>query len=212
MSSNDVATGAASVVTDKDKFTDLTGIVIDNFEGGYYHPDMLPSFKPSDQEKLKASGETMFGLDRKAGNQLAKYPEWAIFWHRVDMVERPLKYNSRGGDAEPELKRLCAAIMFQWYNELAKKYLTPDSLQAIANDDRLTIHLSYACWNGEGWFKRFAQALKDGIANHPNDKDGIYAQAFMARISAFNKDGSVNKVIRQQGTNMITLFKKMGLV
>ena len=67
-----------------EKFQQLTIVVIDNFEGGYYHPDMLKTFNQRSQDILAASGETMFGLDRKAGSQLAVYPEWQTFWDLVD--------------------------------------------------------------------------------------------------------------------------------
>lgn len=197
-----------------EKFSYLTGIVIDNFEGGYYHPNMLPSFKPSDQDKLRASGETMFGLDRKAGAQLAKYPEWKVFWDAIDynqMVSGKWKYNSRGGEIAGKLKDLCSAIMFKWFSELAKKYILLGSMDEIANDDRLIIHFAYACWNGEGWYKKFAEALNNAIAKFPNDRMGIFQEAIKARTQATNKFGLPNKVIRQQGVNMLNLFVKLHL-
>lgn len=193
------------LVITPEKFNFLTGIVIDNFEGGYYHPDMLPWFKESDRSKLAASGETMFGLDRKAGAQLSKYPEWKVFWEAVDRAKRAdpdsFRYNRRGGKAGPELKELTAAIMYKWFTELSEKYLTHDSIEAIANDDRLIIHFSYASWNGEGWFKKFALAL--------NAAKGTKEQIFQAALKA--RTESSNKVIRQQGVNMLNLFAKLHL-
>lgn len=203
----------------KEQFSPLTAVVIDNFEGGYYHPDMLKNFKPSDQAKLKASGETMFGLDRKAGAQLSVYPEWKVFWDRVD-AERAAnpatwKYNSRGGAAGPALKVLCADIMYQWFSSLVHKYITVGANTAIGNDDRLVIHFSYASWNGEGWFKKFANALNTAIQKFPGDKENIFKSAIKARTEATSvRNGVVvpNKVIRQQGVNMMKLFKNMGLI
>lgn len=203
----------------KEQFSTFTVVVIDNFEGGYYHPDMLKKFKPSDQAKLKSSGETLFGLDRKAGAQLAQYPEWKVFWDRVD-AERAAnpavwKYNSRGGAAGPELKNLCAAIMFEWFSSLVHKYITVGGNAAIGDDERLVIHFSYASWNGEGWFKKFANALNTAIQKFPGDKENIFREAIKARTEATSvKNGATvpNVVMRQQGANMIKLFKKMGLV
>lgn len=203
----------------KEKFSPLTGIVIDNFEGGYYHPSMLKNFKASDQAKLKNSGETMFGLDRMAGAQLAQYPEWAVFWAKVD-TERAAnpsvwKYNSRGGNAGPLLKDLAAAIMYQWFSFLVKKYITVGANEAIGNDDRLVIHFSYASWNGEGWFKKFAAALNSAIQKFHGDKEKVFQEAIKARTEATSvRNGVVvpNVVIRQQGVNMMKLFKKLGLV
>lgn len=198
-----------------EKFAYLTGIVIDNFEGGYYHPNMLPSFKPSDQDKLRASGETMFGLDRKAGAQLAKYPEWKVFWDAVDKAKlaNPADwgYNERGGKEGQKLKDLTSAIMFKWFSELAGKYLLVSSLDEIAADDRLIIHFAYSCWNGEGWFSKFAKALNGAIAKFPGNKEAIFSEAIKARTMATNKLGMPNKVIRQQGEHMIALFAKLHL-
>jgi hypothetical protein len=203
----------------KEQFSKLTAIVIDNFEGGYYHPDMLKNFKPSDQAKLKSSGETFFGLDRVHGAQLKQYPEWKTFWDRVD-AERAAnpaswKYNSRGGAAGPDLKNLAAAIMYQWFSSLVHNYITVGANTAIGNDDRLVIHFSYASWNGEGWFKKFANALNAAIQKFPGDKESIFGEAIKARTEATSvKNGVIvpNKVMRQQGTNMMKLFKNLGLV
>lgn len=198
-----------------EKFNYLTGIVIDNFEGGYYHPDMLKNFKPSDQDKLRASGETMFGLDRKAGAQLAKYPEWKIFWDAVDKAKAAnpsdFTYNKRGGKAGNQLKELTASIMYKWFSELSKRYILVGSMDEIANDDRLIIHFAYACWNGEGWFQKFSKALNNAIVKFPGNKQLIFSEAIKARTLATNKWGLPNKVIRQQGVNMINLFTKLHL-
>lgn len=203
----------------KQKFITLTNVVIDNFEGGYYHPSMLRNFKPSDQAKLRSSGETLFGLDRKAGAQLDKYPEWKKFWSRVD-AERSAnpgawKYQYRGGQAGPALKDQAAAIMYQWFTALVNKYITVGASNAIDNDDRLVIHFSYASWNGEGWFKKFAVALNTAIQKFHDDKDKVFLEAIKARTEATaTKNGVVvpNVVMRQQGTNMMKLFKRMGLI
>jgi hypothetical protein len=198
-----------------EKFNYLTGIVIDNFEGGYYHPDMLKNFKPSDQDKLRASGETMFGLDRKAGAQLAKYPEWKVFWDAVDKAKQANPgewgYNRRGGKEGLKLKELTAGIMYKWFSELAGKYILVGSMDEIAADDRLIIHFAYSCWNGEGWFQKYAKALNEAILKFPGDKQAIFSEAIKARTQAVNKWGMPNKVIRQQGVNMLNLFAKLHL-
>jgi len=198
------------------KFTALTRVVIDNFEGGYYHPNMLKNFKPSDQAKLRFSGETMFGLDRKAGAQLAKYPEWAAFWKAADEGKKlepsAWKYNAKNVPNAGALKEMAGAIMFKWFNELARKYILVGSMDEIVNDDRLIIHFSYASWNGEGWFKRYAEALNKAIAKFSGDKEAIFQEAIKARTMAVNKFGLPNKVIRQQGANMMALFKRLSLI
>jgi hypothetical protein len=193
-----------------EKFEPMTIVVIDNFEGGYYHPDMKRNFKPSDQKKLGDSGETMFGEDRKHGSQLSKYPEWKEFWGLVDAdrVKNPglWKYQYRGGKLEGQLKKLTAAIMYKWFRYLAGKYILISSMDEIANDNRLMIHFSYASWNGEGWFERYAKALNVAIKQYEGDKEMIFKTAIKARTE------SSNPVIRQQGNKMMNLFKRMKLL
>jgi len=115
------------------QFTKNTDIVIDNFEGGYYHPDMKKNFKPSDQKKLGDSGETLFGLDRKHGSQLARYPEWKPFWDAVDKDRKNnpglWRYNYKpGGAVGKEFKRLASAIMYKWFQYLSGKYILISSM------------------------------------------------------------------------------------
>jgi hypothetical protein len=181
-----------------ERFSSLTNVVIDNFEGGYYHPDMAKKMKPSDQALLAASGETMFGLDRKAGAQLAVYPEWKQFWDMIDKANARTnwKHYSMGGALNAPLKALAGKIMYQWFNHLAAKYLFGSSIDKIAADDRLVIHFSYASWNGEGWFKKFAVAL--------NAAKGTREQVFQTALKARTEASS--KAIRNAGAKMMALF------
>jgi len=194
-----------------DLFVKNTEVVIDNFEGGYYHTDMKKNFKPSDQKKLGDSGETLFGLDRKHGSQLKMYPEWKTFWDAVDADRKKnpglWKYNYKpGGAIGKDFKRLASSIMYKWFQYLSGRHILISSMDEIANDDRLIIHFSYASWNGEGWFKRYAAALNAAIIEFPGDKEKIFREAIKARTE------SSNVVIRQQGANMMALFKRMKLV
>lgn len=197
------------------QFISLTSVVIDNFEGGYYHPDMLKQFNSRSQSLLKYSGETFFGIDYLNGKQLSVYPEWEQMWRIIhnDRHDNPFKwsYNYRGGKLELQLKELVASMMFKWFNYLAKKYILAGSMDAIANDERLIIHFSYASWNGEGWFQRFSIALNKAIIKYSGDKEKIFSEAIKARTLATNKWGIPNKVIRQQGVNMMALFNRLNL-
>lgn len=191
----------------EEQFIIMTEVVIDNFEGGYYHPDMKAKFNERSRKMLGDSGETLYGLDRKHGAQLAKYPEWNVFWAAVDKNKKDnptlWRYNFKPAG---HFRSLAAAIMYKWFQYLSGKYLLISSMDEIANDNRLIIHFSYASWNGEGWFQRYAKALNEAIKQHEGNKELIYKAAIKARTE------SGNAVIRQQGTNMITLFKKLKLV
>lgn len=205
-----------------EQFGPMTEIVIDNFEGGYYNPSMLKNFQAKDQAVLKNSGETLFGLDRMAGAQLARYPEWKQFWELIDADrdKNPFawKYNYKGGSVfgkeaiAPKLKRLAAAIMYQWFSYLAGRYILISSMDEIAADQRLIIHFSYSCWNGESWFEKYSMALNEAIKKYSGQKEAIFNEAIKARTMATNKFGLPNRAIRQQGQHMLELFKKIGLM
>jgi len=196
-----------------EQFGPMTEIVIDNFEGGYYNPNMLKNFKAADQALLKSSGETMFGLDKKAGASLQQYPEWNQFWKIVDedRAKNIWKYNYKGGGVAAELKRLAAALMYRWFSYLAGKYILISSMDEITNDQRLIIHFSYACWNGESWFKKYSDALNKAISKFSGNKDAIFEEAIKARTQATNKFGLPNRAIRQQGEHMLALFANLHL-
>lgn len=187
------------------QWIDTTQLVIDGVEGGYYHPRMKANFNARSQKALGDSGETMFGLDRKHGAALAKYPEWKQFWEIVDQNSATWKYQSRGGAVEGQLKVLAAKIMYKWFQYLAGKYILISSMDEIANDRRLLFHFSYASWNGEKWFRLFASALNKAIQRFEGDKEAVYNEAIRARTK------SANMVIAQQGSNMIRLFNKYGI-
>lgn len=195
-----------TIVVSLEQFTFYTELVIDNLEGGYYHPDMKKNFNARSQKLLGDSGETMYGLDRKHGNQLSKYPEWGQFWATLDSDKKfnpnAYKYNRKDVPQAAALKKLASAIMYKWFSFLSGKYILISSMDEIANDERLIIHFSYASWNGEGWFKIYAEALNNAVQKYPGNKEMIFAESFKSRSQ------SSNDVIRQQATNMVNnIFK-----
>ena len=59
-----------------------TDLIINNLEGGYYHPDMKANLRGG--ERMGNSGETMFGLDRVHGGSLNSSENGVKFWQIVD--------------------------------------------------------------------------------------------------------------------------------
>lgn len=202
----------------RENFVKITQLVIDYVEGGYYHPSMLKKFNAKSQAILKDSGETMFGIDRKAGIQLSKFTEWEKFWNIIDNDRRLnpnlWEYQYRGGRLHGILKTLAAEIMYKWFTYLSNKYILIGSMDEIAADPRLLAHFSYAAWNGEGWFKRYAKALNDAIVKYAGDKEAIFKAAFDERAKAVKYIKGVktmipNIAIRQQAINMRPIFEKI---
>jgi hypothetical protein len=194
-----------------ERFIKLTDLVIQWFESGYYHPDMAKKMKASDQKKLAASGETMFGLDRKEGASLSKYPEWAEFWAVIDKANarKNWPHYYLGETRGPQLRALASKIMYGWFSELFNRHITEKGKIAVFNDDRLIIHFSYASWNGEGWFERFAVPLNEAVNKQALDKENIFHAAIVARTKALNKNGTPNLTIRKHGQKMLALFQTM---
>lgn len=171
----------------EDKFITITDVVIDKLEGGYYHPQMLADGRVKDS-RYSNSGETLFGLDRKAGAGLSKYPQWQQFWSKVDSTGASNKWswNYMGGSQAPDLKKLAGKVMYQEYNNLYNRYLSPESQKLVDSDARLTFNFAYAAWNGSGWFQRFANALNTAVASGERNKDKLVSLVVSQRTNSSN--------------------------
>lgn len=189
---------------EKEKYRRITNFIIDNLEGGYYHPDMLKDGRVKDS-RYSNSGETMFGIDRKAGGTLNTSPSGVRFWKAIDSVNarKNWKWNYKGGQYEDKLKLGAADVMYEQYDELANRYLSNESRKIIESDDRLLFNFIYATWNGSGWFQRFAKtfnkAVEDGITN----KDELVKVAIGSRIN------SSNSLVRQGGNKIAKIIDQL---
>lgn len=199
-------------------FDYVTSVVIDKLEGGYFHPNMRTK-NPQKFGAYHRSGETMFGFDRHAGHDLFysskrktsdvlqnlkhieaneykyKTPEAEKFWTIIDKADAKNKWQwlYRGGDKYSELKSLTGRIMYPQYEKLVKLYLTPESRQIVESDPKLLLHFIYACWNGTGWFRKFAEKFNKAVAAGERDKGKLLELALDSRIN------SGNKLIKQSG-------------
>jgi hypothetical protein len=157
------------------KFTDK---IIDKFEGGYWNNDMTKPVTekcinhPFKTDFSEGSGETMFGIDRRAGgwDNVEQGREYfgLIDQEKEDagnMIEfcKKWKYGYRGGSLEPELKRRAGELMRVSY-ERNKKYFTSEALYEVEGSKRLLFHFAYACWNGSGFFQDFANDINRAVA------------------------------------------------
>lgn len=175
-------------------FKNITQFVIDNLEGGYYHPNMLKDGRVTDQ-RYKNSGETMFGIDRVAGGSINKTPAGIKFWSIIDNANAKnlWKWNYKGGSLAPQLKELVAEIMFPVYNNYAKNYFSNQSKSIVESDNRLLFNFIYASWNGPAWFKMFAEKINTAIASGINNTDKL------TEIAINTRKNSTNSLIKQGG-------------
>lgn len=159
----------------------ITQKVIDTFEGGYWNHWECKNH-PYDKVYYK-SGETLFGLDRKAGKIENISPEGREFFRIIDEEKQKLgmgtfcqvwKYNYRGGPLEGKLKELAAKVMKVQYDRNMSAYVKNNEVKKrIEGNPGLLLHMSYACWNGPGFFQKFANKLEDGVNNGLSDQELI---------------------------------------
>ena len=161
------------------KWMELTKKVIDNFEGGYWNYWECKNHPWN--SIYKKSGETMFGLDRKAGKIESLGPDGKEFFRIIDAEKNKLgidefckkwSYNYRGGNLEDRLKNLAGKIMFDLYQKNMSNYVkNTETKKRIESNNGLLFHMAYATWNGPGYFKKFAQNIEKAIQEGKSDEE-----------------------------------------
>lgn len=181
--------------------------IIDNFEGGYYHPDMKLS-------GMGKSGETMYGIDRKWGGE-SNTSKGLEFWSLIDKdrAKNPdcYKYeydpaNGKGKCYNPtlanQLKDLIADMMKPQYDDLSKRYLSDEARDIVNKTPELLFNFTYCVWNGSGYFQKFSNVLNQKI------KSGIKDPQELAKIMVdYRKNFSeyssfANRLTQRGGNNM----------
>lgn len=162
-----------------DDFMTITKKVIDNFEGGYWNHWQCKSHPYTSM--FNRSGETMFGLDRKAGNIENISSDGKEFFKIIDDEKKKLgmsefckkwKWGYRGGELEGKLKDLAAKIMKGQYEKNMSAFVNDEETKKrIESNKGLILHMSYATWNGPGFFKKFARKLKDAVKKGKSNKE-----------------------------------------
>ena len=154
----------------------IVDLIIDNIEGGYYHPDMKDKLRGG--ENLGISGETMFGIDRKNGAPqfTTKTPEAVAFWQVVDA-----NFGSHHGDTSyygdkadgnkkipaavgTQLRSFVKEMILDAYNDY-NDYLSDSAKKIVESDPKLFMQFLYAVWNGPGNFQRFANLVNAAYSN-----------------------------------------------
>lgn len=189
------------------KWDNVTKKVIDEFEGGYWNHWQCKNHPYSSM--YNNSGETLFGLDRKAGNIENLSPEGKEFFKIIDDEKKKLgmsnfckkwTYNYRGGELEERLKDLASKIMFSEYEKNMSNYVKdPETKKRIENNEGLLLHMAYATWNGPGNFNKFAKKIDTAVKEGKSD-DELIEIAKNSRTNTFggswaNATAKVNSLI-----------------
>lgn len=205
-SENDLNTEGDPITSELENasFEQMTELVIDKLEGGYYHPNMLKDGRIKDSRYL-SSGETMFGIDRKNGGSINTSPAGVKFWNIIDESDASdnWKWLYRGGEKEQELKGLVVEMMKPKYDEYSRRYLSPEALQIVNSNNKLLFNFIYAVWNGPGWFQRFAEPINAAVARGITDPNTLTNIALERRMS------STNSLIAQGGGKISGIFDNL---
>lgn len=186
-------------------FKEVTRQVIAYLEGGYFSPQTSNVRDP----RFYASGETMFGIDRKTGGaELTTTPTALKFWKAIDDAQ------SKGGKwphlyippdpLQSELINYVAVMMEQRFNRMfnnPRNFKNPSVKALVKSDGRLLFNFIYASWNGDGWFQKFATKLEQAYSKGTTDVEQLVSLAVSLRTS--DKDS----LIRQGGYKIKGLFK-----
>ena len=161
------------------KWMKVTKKIIDNFEGGYWNYWECKNHPYNSM--YNKSGETLFGLDRKAGQIEKLGPEGAEFFRVIDDEKKKLGmsnfckkwiYNYRGGELEERLKDLASKIMFNQYEKNMLDYVKdPETKKRIEGNEGLLLHMAYATWNGPLYFKKFAENIESAVKSGKSDEE-----------------------------------------
>lgn len=151
--------------------------IINNLEGGYFHPDMFKDGRlPPNENAMRiyrTSGETLFGLDRRAGHDLFyeqsridgtlrfKDADSYYFWHTLDTMSSRYRipWNSRLGAYGNYLSYIASRIMYKQFASYSNKYLDPVAFNNVLHSAYLTVVMIYATWNGPGFFRTYARII-----------------------------------------------------
>jgi len=187
-------------------FTEITKKVIANFEGGYWNGSTSENEKTSKmgicsnhpEGSMGKSTETMFGLDRYNGN-IESSPEGKEFFEIIDQEKKDLgmsefckkwKWLYRGGDKQQKLLELAVKIMKRSFDRNMSNFVKDEKVkQKIMSNKGLLVHMTYACWNGPGFFQKFAKALTEAVNDGKSDSELIdVAIQSRAKTGLLNKD------------------------
>ncbi len=188
-------------------FRDAVETITNKLEGGYYHPIMREK-NPGKFSWVGKSGETLFGMDRKTGEQEKNSSAGVEFWRLIDAedAKNKWKYNYMLED-NPELKNrlfdLIAQIMEPQFIDSSNRYLSDEARNIVMSDPKLYFNFAYASYNGPGWFQKFAKKFNQKVEDGVTDLDTLRDYALQLRKE------SGNWIIASSGNKIEKIFDEM---
>lgn len=192
------------------RFYQYVELVVDNLEGGYFHPNHLnaPNVSDTTKQVYANSGETMYGMDRQAGAGLFKSGAGKEFWDTIDAQDAKNKWPwfylpPKDGELAKKLKRLVAEIQYKQFCKLADAYLTDaETRKLVESSPRLMVHFFYACWNGNGYFQKFAAKITEAVKSGITDTTELAQIAMDHRRNYFSSSSTWHKQFNDGANKM----------
>jgi len=227
------ASGVQSITKDIKDYNTIVATVIAKLEGGYWHPAMYLNGRLKPDGYYGKSGETMMGIDRYAGEGLRDTPAGKQFWSLIDNAVPPVgtpwirpgreyktinlqslsgaaqtwKWLYRGGPLEGQLQALAGQMIKINYESYTKSYMNAQTSALVATDGRLMFHFIYACWNGPGWFQKFANDMDKAVASGITNTDELCKVALNSRTKeGLNVGSSPNALITKGGVKIAVII------
>jgi hypothetical protein len=198
--------------------------IIATVEGGYGNPAMVVDhpynvpghkhYRPFTRtpfikdKRYHKSGETMFGLDRIAGNIEAKSEDGKAFFRLIDAQNAYDNWSYNYIPPDPlksQLILLAAKIMKVNFDRNMNNYVKNPELRALVpTNGKLMWNFAYATWNGPGWFEGFGARLTAVYEKGMKDPRDLAEYFVNLRINnegliGNKKDGDAYSLIRQGG-------------
>jgi hypothetical protein len=168
------------------KDADILAAMVNFIEGGYFSPAHVSKFNPKSKSLYSSSGETLWGIDRCAG-QTEKEEVGRKFWAAVDAISGygdigsysrktnsgnwdiqtyPIRTNAWKYGYMPKPSDKGYDIMYSGFvdyavnhlNDWLNKYFSthPELKKMILSDARFKFMWFRSTWNGIGWFGWYA--------------------------------------------------------
>jgi hypothetical protein len=186
-------------------------VIINNIEGGYYHPKM----KEKNPEKFRlfsSSTETMFGMDRYSGDW-EKTSAGKQFFSILDSEGASDKwsYNYKLEDnptLAKKLKDLSADMINERFEDFKNRYFSKEALPIVESDAGLTFNFLYATYNGPLWFQKFANEINEEVSNGNTDPKSLLKVAIDTRKNWTSNKPHVTTLIRRTGDKVLGSLQK----
>lgn len=194
----------------------LAVIIINELEGGYYHPDMKAKLKGG--SNMGDSGETMYGLDRQKGNiensdagkKFFALVDKYYSTHHADTGYYNDKANGQHADIPAsvgtQLKQLAAEVIYNRFNNYAAA-LDKAAKEKVLSDPALLIQFFYAVYNGQGNFNKFAEVMNNAYSKGTTDAKKLY-QLLQRKRRTLGKGDNGNKLFRKGADKLDIIIKK----